>query len=78
MIDVSRHSPSGLPSYDAQPFDTNRRSFLAFGTGVAGAAAAISVLGAPAAVVDTVEAKSKSRGYRDTEHVRRYYASARL
>ncbi len=78
MIDVPHYSPSEPPSYAAQPFDMNRRSFLAFGTGVAGAAAAMSVLGAPATVVDTVEAKSKSRGYQDTEHVRRYYASARL
>jgi hypothetical protein len=49
-----------------------------FGAGAAGAAAAAPVLAAPAAVIDVPAAKPESQGYRETEHVRNYYATTRI
>ncbi|MBY6187369.1 twin-arginine translocation signal domain-containing protein [Marinobacter hydrocarbonoclasticus] len=54
-----------------------RRQFLktlATGTAAAGAAMAAAPVMAADAPVDT---QSKSEGYRESEHVRRYYAAAR-
>jgi len=55
--------------------DKTRRRLLMFG---AGAAIATPVLAAPAAIVESTESKPASQGYRETEHVRRYYATTRL
>ena len=78
MVDVLHRNSSWVPLYAAQPLDSNRRNFLMFGTSVAGAAVAMSVLGAPAAIVESAESKPESQGYQETEHVRRYYATTRL
>ena len=59
--------------------DLKRRGFLlALGTGGAGAAAA--VIAAPIAVVAPHAAtpSDDSTGYRETEHVRDYYRTARI
>jgi len=53
-----------------------RRFLLALGAGSAGAAAAAAPIAAQA--VDPAADPSASKGYRETEHVRDYYASARL
>ena len=78
MSDRAHRDPTGLPSVAAPLPDTRRRRFLMFGAGAAGAAAAAPVLAAPAALVDTPEVKAVSQGYRETEHVRSYYATTRL
>jgi hypothetical protein len=72
-----RDHSTAAPIAAARSPDTKRRRFLmAFGAGAAGAASA-SALAAPAAVVESIEAKPESQGYRETEHVRKYYASTR-
>jgi len=78
MSDASRRDPSGAQSAVARVPDTNRRRFLMFGAGAAGAAAASPVLAAPAAIVAPVAEQPRAQGYRETEHVRDYYASTRL
>jgi hypothetical protein len=60
--------------------DKTRRRLLMFG---AGAAIAAPVLAAPAAIVGPIDIDPKTggpnpRGYQETEHVRRYYATTRL
>ncbi|MCC6193402.1 MAG: formate dehydrogenase [Burkholderiales bacterium] len=57
--------------------DLKRRRFLlALGAGSAGAATAAAQ--PLAGVTDSADATQTSQGYRETEHVRDYYASARL
>jgi hypothetical protein len=71
---MSRGAPQG-----ARATDTKRRRFLmAFGAGAAGAASASALAAAPAAIVETAESKPASQGYRETEHVRNYYATTRI
>lgn len=54
---------------------TKRRDFLKFvGLGSVAGAAALST-GAPTAAAD--EPKPQSPGYRETEHIRKYYETAR-
>jgi hypothetical protein len=48
------------------------------GAGAAGATAAAPLLAAPVALVETPETKPESQGYRETEHVRSYYATTRI
>jgi hypothetical protein len=72
--------PSRSASDKAQPSSTNvkRRRFLfALGAGSASAAAAAAPI---AAKLDAAAAPAEeaSRGYRETDHVRDYYASTRL
>ena len=70
-------SASELP---AQPADTRRRRFL-FGLGAgAASAAAAAVTAAPAPATSQGEpaGASKSRGYHETDHVRRFYQTARF
>ena len=55
----------------------NRREFLKTAAISAGAAAAASGLTATAASADATEDGQKSAGYRETDHVRRYYELAR-
>ena len=72
--DISREAP-----HAERPADTKRRRFLmAFGAGAAGAASASALAAAPAAIVESAEAKPASQGYRETEHVRNYYATTRI
>jgi shikimate 5-dehydrogenase len=78
MSAETRRDPSGAQSAVARAPDTNRRRFLMFGAGAAGAAAAAPVLAAPAAIVESVAEKPRSQGYRESDHVRDYYASTRL
>jgi len=79
MSDASRRDvPAVAPTSDAHSPNTSRRRFLtAFGAGAAGVASA-PVLAAPAAIIEAPEAKPVSQGYRETEHVRSYYATTRL
>jgi hypothetical protein len=52
---------------------------MAFGAGAAGAASAKALAAAPAAVAaPAAETKPASQGYRETEHVRTYYATTRI
>ena len=72
--DVSQAAPQA-----ARPADAKRRRFLmAFGAGAAGAASASALAAAPAAIVEPVVPKPESSGYRETEHVRNYYATTRI
>ena len=79
MSDAShRDISSAAPLTAAHSPDTKRRRFLmAFGAGAAGAASA-PVLAAAPAIAGPLEAEPASKGYQETEHVRRYYASTRL
>ena len=79
MSDAShRDSSPAAPTTAAHFPNANRRRFLtAFGAGAAGVASA-PVLAAPAAIIEAPEAKPVSQGYRETEHVRSYYATTRL
>ncbi|HTJ95914.1 MAG TPA: hypothetical protein VL381_00460 [Rhodocyclaceae bacterium] len=62
--------------------DNKRRNFLiGAGVGSVGAAAALVSGGAIKPAVEapsTLEAEDKSKGYRETEHIRRYYSTTRL
>ena len=66
-------------STDARTEFTRRRFLFALGAGGAGAAAAAAspAIGAPAAAMPPT-ATAASSGYRETEHVRDYYDSARI
>lgn len=67
---------STRPEPDLRTEFTRRRFLFALGAGGAGAAAAAAspAIAAPAAV----PAADASSGYRETEHVRDYYDSARI
>ena len=80
MSDVSRHdSRSADPGPRPQPPDLRRRRFLmACGAGAAGAAASAPAVSGPSAVIVPVATEPRSKGYRESEHVRSYYASTRL
>jgi len=55
----------------------SRRAFLK-GAGVAGVAAALSVVAKDEAEAKSVETKATSGGYRETEHVNAYYEAAKF
>ena len=79
MSNESRHISSAASNLPLRQPDVRRRRFLiAFGAGAAGAAAAAPAIAAPAAAVAQAAPEPESTGYRETEHVRRYYASTRL
>lgn len=79
MTDRIHRDSLGSPPVAVRTTDSNRRRFLMFGAGAAGAAVAGPVLAAPVALVDTpAAAASQSQGYQETAHVRRYYATTRL
>lgn len=78
MSEVPHSDPQGAQPCAARSPVSSRRRFLMFGAGAAGAAAAAPVLAAPAAVIDVPAAKPESQGYRETEHVRNYYATTRI
>ena len=72
--------PASPPSSASQaPYDKNRRRFLfALGAGSAGAAAASQPLAASLAATEVPAVPESGQGYRETEHVRDYYATTRL
>jgi hypothetical protein len=78
MSDALPRDPAGTPLPVARTLDTNRRRFLLFGAGAAGAAAAAPVLASPAALVTAPVTEATHQGYRETEHVRNYYATTRI
>ncbi len=79
MSHDSRHdSSAGSSSAPRQPDVRRRRFLIAFGAGAAGAAAAAPAVAGPAAVVAQAAPEPQSTGYRETEHIRNYYASTRL
>ena len=74
-VPSSRNAPQSAQSPSP---DVKRRRFLfALGAGSAGAAAA-AVPVANAIEAAGVQAGDESKGYRETEHVRDYYATTRL
>ena len=75
-----RAAPASVPTRATDSPDIKRRRFLlALGAGGAGAAAvATSALASPVMpAASPVEAES-SQGYRETDHVRDYYATTRI
>ena len=78
MSDASHRDTSIAAQKSAaqSPSTTRRRFLMAFGAGAASAASA-PVLAAPAGIVEQPEAPPQS-GYRETDHVRNYYATTRL
>ncbi|MBS0328160.1 MAG: formate dehydrogenase [Proteobacteria bacterium] len=77
---MSDQSDSDTPRVEpgVTPPDVRRRRFLlAFGAGAAGAAVAAPAVAGPAAVVTPPSAAPASPGYRETDHIRAYYATAR-
>jgi hypothetical protein len=78
MSDQSRRHPLGAQASVARAPNANRRRFLMFGATAATAAASAPVLAAPAALVEDATPESESKGYQETSHVRRYYATTRL
>ena len=71
------HSPRNAPQSAPLSTDVKRRRFLlALGAGSAGAAAA--AVPVANAVEAAGAAPDESKGYRETKHVRDYYASTRL
>ena len=65
-------NPASTPSTDLK----RRRFLLAMSAGGAGAAAAVAP--ARAAVAASTDATEATSGYRETEHVKRYYDTTRL
>ena len=72
MSKTSRNAQSAQQSTDVK----RRRFLLALGAGSAGAAAA--AVPVAQAVEAATQPPGESSGYRETEHVRDYYASTRL
>jgi len=68
---------TGDSSHTVSSALTRRRFLFAFGATSVGAAAAPVLVSAAQATSATVET-AKSSGYRETEHVRDYYDSARI
>jgi hypothetical protein len=79
MSDPSHRAPAGAQACAARTPDTNRRRFLMFGAGAASAAAAAPLVAAtPGAVITEPVAQPEGKGYAETQHVRDYYATARI
>ena len=79
MIKTLHHHLSAALSRAARSLDANRRRFLALGASGVSTFIAMPVLATPVLAVrrPSVEARA-IRGYRESDHVRRYYATARL
>ena len=71
---------ASVPTHPVQSPDPKRRRFLlALGAGGAGvAAAATQTLAAPISVSSVSGAADAAQGYRETQHVRDYYATTRI
>jgi hypothetical protein len=79
MSDPSHRAPAGAQPRAARTPDTNRRRFLMFGAGAASAAAAAPLVAAtPGAVIAEPVVQPEAKGYSETQHVRDYYATARI
>jgi hypothetical protein len=79
MIDVLHHHLTAAWSRAARSLDANRRRFLMIGASAASALGAVPVLARPAVIVARpLTSRRQSQGYRETGHVRRYYATTRL
>ena len=77
MSDPS-HRDISQPAVDParSPDSTRRRFLIAFGAGAAASASALAA--APAPIVEATAPAAASQGYRETEHVRNYYATTRI
>jgi hypothetical protein len=75
-----RAAPVSTPTRATDSPDIKRRRFLlALGAGGAGAAAvATNALASPAMPAATPDGAESSQGYRETDHVRDYYATTRI
>jgi hypothetical protein len=76
QCDTSRPTaPTGASSTDR----TRRRFLFAFGASAAGAASAKALAATPvAAAPEANETTAQASGYRETQHVRTYYATTRI
>jgi hypothetical protein len=74
------HLPAGPSASPSPQTDAKRRRFLlALGAGgAATAAASVQAVASPVAAAPAAAAEEKGSGYRETDHVRTYYASTRL
>jgi hypothetical protein len=78
MTDLLQRSPL-TPLHALAAPDETRRRLLMFGAGAASAAAAAPLVAAtPGAVVAEPVAQPDAKGYSETQHVRDYYATARI
>jgi len=75
-----RAAPASVPTRATDSPDVKRRRFLlALGAGGAGAAAvATQALAGPVLPAATPDEAPTSQGYRETDHVRDYYATTRI
>lgn len=75
------HNPENASGQTAEPLDNRRRNFLiGAGVGTVGAAAALigGTAAAPPQDAAGAAAQPDAKGYRETEHVRRYYGTTRI
>jgi len=75
-----RAAQAPVPAHASQSADLKRRRFLlALGAGGAGAAAAATTaLGRPVMPAEVPGESESAKGYRETDHVRDYYATTRI
>jgi hypothetical protein len=75
-----RAAPASAPTRAIDSPDVKRRRFLlALGAGGAGAAAvATNALARPVLPAQSADTAESSQGYRETDHVRNYYATTRI
>ena len=79
MIEAFSRHLSAAWTRATRSLHANRRRFLTFGAGAVGAAIAVPVLATPVRVVARAPVSPRQLpGYRETEHMRRYYATTRL
>jgi len=79
-ISSQRAAPASAPTRATDSPDIKRRRFLlALGAGGAGAAAvATNALVSPVMPSASPDEAASSQGYRETDHVRDYYATTRI
>jgi len=75
-----RAAPASVPTHATNSPDFKRRRFLlALGAGGAGAAAAAThSLARPVLPAEAPAEADSAQGYRETDHVRDYYATTRI
>ncbi|HEY5309175.1 MAG TPA: hypothetical protein VIK97_11740 [Casimicrobiaceae bacterium] len=80
MSNLSQRKAAPVPARVSQSTDLKRRRFLlALGASGAGAAAvAAQALAAPVVPAAVSADADASQGYRETDHIRDYYATTRL
>lgn len=79
MIKAFHHHLSSALSRAARSLDANRRGLPTFGAGALGAAVMVPVLATPSPVLARSPVATREMlGYRETDHTRHYYATARL